>query len=95
MLFCVSCRLAIRESLCGERKGKVVSVHAMKVYMGNRDIDRATISLISALDGREWPTSHSGRFTFDKESVYPLQRGLVGPTVGLEVLENRKNLLPL
>jgi hypothetical protein len=42
----------------------------------------------------ERSTSYPGKFTFGKEPRYPLNKRLLGPTVGLGVTEKSKILAP-
>jgi hypothetical protein len=51
--------------------------------------------LTSALVGSEWYDSGSGRFTLGEiPPLYPEDRRLVGPRVGLDAVEKRKLALP-
>jgi hypothetical protein len=69
-------------------KGKVVPVHAMKVY-GGMNVKLHTF-LISALDEAGWSGSRPGHFTAGKELTVRLNRILAGATASLDVLQNRR-----
>jgi hypothetical protein len=45
--------------------------------------------LTSALDGGEVSDSSPSHFTLGKEIRYPLDRGYVGPKVGVNVMEKK------
>jgi len=50
--------------------------------------------LTALLDGGSWSTPRPGRFIPAKEPQYTLKRGWVGPSTGLDGVENRKSLVP-
>jgi hypothetical protein len=73
----------------GKATGKIVPVHAIKVYGG---VKLWLYSLLtSAIKRGEWSASHLGRFT-PEESAPGTHRigGWVGPTAGLHVLEKEE-----
>ena len=61
--------------------------------MGNRDA--APLILNLAVDGGEWSTSGTARFTLAKERRYPLNRQLGGPQRQSGHSGEDKNILPI
>lgn len=74
-------------------KGKVASVHAVKVYRGSRK--KLPSFLTSPLDEGHWATSRRDRFTPRKEPKHPLSRRLGGPQSRSERIWGTENLLVL
>jgi hypothetical protein len=67
----------------GKGTGKLHHITHYKGPEGEQTYSN-TLSLTSALDGGWWSKPRPGHFTPAKHTRYPLYRGCVGPTAGVE-----------
>jgi hypothetical protein len=74
-------------------KGKVVAIHALKVYRRNGGIVLEFLTL--AVDGGEWLATPACCFTSGKRTMYPLSRRLGGSQSRFGHTGEKLNLLAL
>ena len=76
-----------------ERTGKHVLVHAGKIYIWGVEVQDHSF-LTSVLDGSEWSTTGSGRFTPVKKPGTHCTGDWAGTSAGLDVSVKRKIICP-
>jgi len=77
--------------LLGSYKPRVIKGKGLPVTCHEELRD---LLLTALLDGGAWSTPRPGHFIPGKEPRYTLKGGWVGPSTGLDSVENRKSLAP-